>query len=139
MKSVTLIAPKSRNKTASELSILTTPLTGLLTLATMLYNRGYLVKFFDESFKIPNLEHIDSDYVLLSSMSATVNRAYEIADYIKKNSPKTQIFMGGLHVSFKPDEALKHCNKVVIGEGEDVLFELMESKIKIESSRDQRL
>jgi radical SAM superfamily enzyme YgiQ (UPF0313 family) len=38
--------------------------------------------------------------------------------------------MGGLHVSFEPQEAIKHCDKVVIGEGENVLFNLMNGKYK---------
>ena len=70
MKSVTLIAPKSQNKSASDISVLTTPLSGILILATMLRDKGYSVKFFDESFKIPDYEKIDSDYILISSMSS---------------------------------------------------------------------
>jgi len=130
VKSVTLIAPKSKSKSASDISVLTTPLTGILILATMLHEKGYLVKFFDESFKAPKYENIDSDYVLISSMSATINRGYEIADKIKQNSPKTQIIMGGLHVSFKPEEALKHCDRAVIGEGENILFDILDPKCK---------
>lgn len=38
--------------------------------------------------------------------------------------------MGGLHVSFKPEEALHHCDKVVVSEGENVLFDLMNGKPK---------
>lgn len=128
MKSVTLIAPKSRNKSASDLSVLTTPLTGLLILATMLHEKGYSVKFFDESFKIPNYNHVDSDYILISSMSATVNRAYDLADYFKNRGKR--VFLGGLHATFKPIESLQHCEKVVIGEGENVIFDLMESSSK---------
>ncbi len=130
MKSVTLIAPKSKNKSASDISVLTTPLTGILILATILHEKNYLVKFFDESFKVPKYEDINSDFVLISSMSATVNKAYEIADKIKQNSPKTQIIMGGLHVSFKQKEALKHCDTVVIGEAENVLLNIINSKSK---------
>jgi len=115
VKSITLIAPKSRNKSASDLSVLTTPLTGLLILATMLHKKGYSVKFFDESFKTPNYNRIDSDYILISSMSATVNRAYELADFFRLQGMK--VFLGGLHASFNPDEALQHCDRVVIGEG----------------------
>ena len=128
MKSVTLIAPKARNKCASDISVLTSPLSGLLILATMLRKKGYLVKFFDESFKTPNYDNIDSDYILITSMSATVKRAYELADFFRKKGKK--VFMGGLHVSFKPKEALQYCDKVVTGEGENVLFDLMDGKYK---------
>jgi len=40
------------------------------------------------------------------------------------------VFMGGLHVSFKPEEALKHCDKVVVGEGEKILFDLMDENCR---------
>lgn len=128
MKSVTLIAPRARTKSASDISVITSPLSGILTLATMLKEKGYSVKVYDESFKTPNYERIDSDYFLITSMSATVNRAYELANFFKENRKK--VFMGGLHVSFKPKEALQHCNKVVLGEGENVLFDLMIGKCK---------
>ncbi|MGF3584175.1 MAG: B12-binding domain-containing radical SAM protein [Thermoplasmatota archaeon] len=128
VESVTLIAPKSRNKCASDISVLTTPLSGILIIAGMLRDRGYSVKVFDESFKSPKYENIESDYILITSMSATVNRAYEIADFFKEKGKK--VFMGGLHVSFKPEEALRHCDKVVIGEGENVLSDLMRKNCK---------
>ena len=127
MKSVTFIAPKSEDKSASNISVLTTPLTGLLILATYLHNNNYDVKFYDESFLKPNYEKIDSDYIFITSMSATVNRAYKLGDFFKNQGKK--VIMGGLHVSFSPNEAIKHCNKVVIGEGETVLFDLMDDKI----------
>jgi len=38
------------------------------------------------------------------------------------------VFMGGLHVSFQPDEELLHCDKVVVGEGEHVLMDLFSKK-----------
>ena len=128
VKSVTLIAPRARTKSASDISVITSPLSGILTIATMLKDKGYSVKVYDESFKTPNYEKIDSDYILITSMSATVNRAYEIADFFKEKGKN--VFMGGLHVSFKPKEALQHCSKVVLGEGENVLFDLINGKCK---------
>ena len=128
MKSVTLIAPRSQNKSASDISVLTTPLSGILILGTILHNKGYSVQFFDESFKIPDYEKIDSDYILITSMSATVNRAYELADFFRKKGKK--VFIGGLHVSFKQEEALQHCDKVIVGEGENILFDLMDGNYK---------
>lgn len=126
MKSVVLIAPRAKNKCASDISVIKTPLSGILILATMLRDRGYDVQVYDESFKSPDYLQIDPDYVLITSMSATVNRAYEIADFFKKQNKK--VVLGGLHVTFKPKEALKHCDKVVLGEGENVLFNLFNDK-----------
>lgn len=126
MKSVVLIAPRAKNKCASDISVIKTPLSGILILATMLRDKGYNVKVYDESFKVPDYSQLDADYVLITSMSATVNRAYEIADFFKKQNKK--VILGGLHVTFKPKEALKHCDKVVLGEGENVLFDLFDDK-----------
>jgi len=123
---ITVIAPKSNIKNASEISALAAPLSGPLILATMLHNEGHLVKFYDETLKIPDYEKIDSDYILISSMSCTVNRAYEIADFFKARGKK--VIMGGLHVSYKSNESLQHCDKVVIGEAEHVIIDLINGK-----------
>jgi len=128
VKSVTLIAPRAISKSASDISVLTSPLSGILTLATMLKDKGYSVKVYDESFKTPDYEKIETDYILITSMSATVNRAYELANFFKEKGKK--VFMGGLHVTFKPEEAIQHCDKVVLGEGEKVLFNLMKGIFK---------
>ncbi len=38
--------------------------------------------------------------------------------------------LGGLHVTFKQEEALQHCDKVVLGEGENVILDLINDKFK---------
>jgi radical SAM superfamily enzyme YgiQ (UPF0313 family) len=129
MKNILLIAPKSINKNTSELSILNTPLSGLLILATMLRNKGHNVRFIDESFKVPDYDEVDNlDLVLISSMSTTVNRAYTLADMFRNRGIK--VILGGVHVSFMANEALNHCDQVVIGEAEDIIFDLVEGKFK---------
>jgi radical SAM superfamily enzyme YgiQ (UPF0313 family) len=58
----------------------------------------------------------DYDLVAISSFSAQIFEAYDLADwYRKKNIP---VVMGGLHVSSLPEEAKQHCTSVVVGEGE---------------------
>jgi len=94
----------------------------------MLRDKGYDVKVYDESFKTPDYDKITADYVMITSMSATANRAYEIADFFKEKESK--VILGGLHVTFRAKEALKHCDTVVLGEGENVLFELFKDKPK---------
>ena len=129
MKNILLIAPKSINKNSSELSILKTPLSGLLVLATMLRNKRHNVRFIDESFKVPDYDEVDNlDLVLISSMSTTVNRAYTLADMFRNRGIK--VILGGVHVSFMANEALNHCDQVVIGEAEDIIFDLVEGKFK---------
>jgi len=81
------------------------------------------VKILDENFeKITGNEH--ADLIGITSMTSTVNRAYEIAaQFKKKNIP---IIMGGIHVSMVPDEALSYADSVVIGEAEDIWEDIID-------------
>lgn len=57
-----------------------------------------------------------ADLVGITAMTCTVKRAYEIADrFRERGSPAV---MGGMHVSSMPEEALSHCDSVVVGEAE---------------------
>jgi len=65
----------------------------------------------------------DRDFVggaLVGISCATVNAvsSYRIADRFRKAGAK--VVMGGVHVSHLPQEALRHCDAVVIGEAESV-------------------
>ena len=65
----------------------------------------------------------DADIVALTAMTAQITRAYEIADGFRARG-KT-VVIGGFHASNMPDEALLHCDAVVIGEGELVWPQLL--------------
>jgi len=58
------------------------------------------------------------DLVGITCLTATSARAYEIADAFRERGVK--VVMGGIHVSSLPDEALQHCDSVVIGEAEGI-------------------
>ena len=99
------------------------PLAGLLAVAAAIPRDKYEVVLTDE-----NIETIDfdlrADLVGISAMTSYVNRGYEIADqYRSKGLP---VVMGGVHPSFMPDEALQHCDAVVIGEVELVIDKLLD-------------
>lgn len=58
------------------------------------------------------------DLVGITGITALIPRSYEIADeYRKKGVP---VVMGGVHVSMLPEEAIQHCDSVVIGEAEGI-------------------
>jgi radical SAM superfamily enzyme YgiQ (UPF0313 family) len=63
------------------------------------------------------------DLVGITSLTTTSPRAYEIADAFRQRGVK--VVMGGIHVSTLSDEALQHCNSVVIGEAEGVWEQLI--------------
>jgi radical SAM superfamily enzyme YgiQ (UPF0313 family) len=57
-------------------------------------------------------------------MTSYVNRGYEIADAFRARG--VPVVMGGVHPSFMPQESLKHCDAVVIGEVERVIDKLLD-------------
>lgn len=76
-------------------------------------------------------EHIDSidfeeevDLVGITALTATVPRAYEIADEFKKRGVK--VVLGGIHPSVLPEEAIQHADSVVIGEAENLWPQLID-------------
>jgi len=125
MKKILLIAPISPYYRPSIIG--TAPLSGLLILATILRDRGHSVRVIDETITNLNYTKIgDVDVVLITAMSATVKRAYTIADIFHNKGITT--ILGGIHVSFQPEEALQHCSQVVLGEAEDVIIDVVEGR-----------
>lgn len=59
---------------------------------------------------------LDYDLVAITTFSAQIFEAYEVADYYRAQG--VTVVMGGLHVTSVPEEAKAHCDSVVIGEGE---------------------
>ncbi len=71
--------------------------------------------FHDDAVR-PTDFNSDADIVALTAMTAQANRAYHLADQFRSRG-KT-VVMGGFHASNLPDEALRHVDSVVVGEGE---------------------
>ncbi|MGD0235793.1 MAG: radical SAM protein [Syntrophorhabdales bacterium] len=74
------------------------------------------VKILDENFERFQFE--EADLVGITSFTATVNRAYEIARIYRDR--KIKVIMGGVHASMAPEEALRYVDAVVIGEVENI-------------------
>lgn len=64
----------------------------------------------------------------ISAITLQANKAYLIGNYIKKEFPKINLVYGGVHPTFFPEEPfnLGSADFVVIGEGEQTFFELVE-------------
>jgi radical SAM superfamily enzyme YgiQ (UPF0313 family) len=123
---VHLINPKTDSLTTRPLYFnraLYSPLAGLLAVAGVIPRDRYEVVLTDE-----NIEPIDfdlkADLVGISAMTSYVNRGYEIADAFRARG--VPVVMGGVHPSFMPQEALGHCDAVVIGEAELVIEKLLD-------------
>lgn len=123
---ICLINPKTKSFTTKPIYFnraLYSPLAGLLAVAAVIPRDRYEVILTDE-----NIEPIDfdikADLIGISAMTSYVNRGYEIADAFRARG--IPVVMGGVHPSFMPNEALQHCDAVVIGEAELVMGKLLD-------------
>ncbi len=107
-----------RNKKIASL-----PSLGLLILAGMtpraIETEYVEVEDIQEQTGVPG----EFDAVAISSFSAQIKEAYQLADRYRDLGVK--VILGGLHVSACPQEALQHADCVVIGEGEPVWPQVM--------------
>jgi len=99
------------------------PSLGLLTLAG-LTPEEWEVSYLEIS-DIRTLESLpgDFDLVAISSFSAQIKEAYELADRYRASGVK--VALGGLHVTACPEEATRHADVIVTGEGEPMWPELL--------------
>ena len=82
----------------------------------------YQIEIIDEN--VEAFKYKETDVVGITALTASVFRAYQIAQiYREKGVP---IIMGGIHVSMMPEEALRYCDAVVIGEAEEVWPKVLE-------------
>ena len=65
----------------------------------------------------------DADLIALSFFSGFAPEAYRLATAFKQRGKC--VVAGGPHASFSPEEALEHCDAVVIGEAESVWAKLL--------------
>jgi len=100
------------------------PSLGLLTLAGMTPRR-HTISYIE----VPDIAQMGQlpagfDLVAISSYSAQIDEAYELARRYTAAGIRTVI--GGPHVSARPDEAAQHCEAVVVGEGETFWPQVLE-------------
>ena len=99
-------------------AIASLPSLGLLYLAACTPEGHELHYFEAESSGGEPPELATCDLVAISTFSAQIFEAYEIADRLRQKGVK--VALGGLHVSALPAEALLHADYVAVGEGENI-------------------
>jgi len=123
-KTITLIQPIPWKYNI--FSHLKNPSLGLPILGTILDHKGYDVKIYVQGIKGIDWDRVfKSDVVGISVNTATYTEGYTLAERIKRRG--IPVIMGGIHVTFFPDEALNYCDYVVRGEGEETIIELLEA------------
>lgn len=75
------------------------------------------IRIDDENYATAGIDPT-ADLVGITTLTSTINRAYELADGYRQAGIK--VVLGGIHASMCPDEAKAHADAVVIGEAESV-------------------
>ena len=103
------------------------PLMGPLYLGTILKQAGFDVRILNENLlgRDVLLHELKADFLLLSLLTPTAERGYELARKFRETNPGSKVIIGGIHPSFVPEEAAAYADHVVCGEGEEVIVDLL--------------
>jgi radical SAM superfamily enzyme YgiQ (UPF0313 family) len=77
--------------------------------------RSWQIELIDENIETSDWS-MDADLVAITAMTPQAPRAYAIAALFRARG--IRVVMGGFHASSLPEEALRHVDAVVVGEGE---------------------
>src|SRR3990167_8098062 len=122
MKKLLLISPLATKSLLGGDFYFRLPTLGLLKVAA-LTPPDWELKISDEKVEPLDLNE-SADLVGITAMTPAVSRAYQIADHYRAKGIK--VVMGGMHASKLPQEALKHCDSVVVGEAEGLWTNVLE-------------
>ena len=104
-----------------------TPSHGLLTLTTIAKRYVDDTLMYSESIsKVRWDDVLDADVVFIGIFTFAATRGYEIARYIKERS-RAIIVMGGLHASMNYREAVRYCDYVLLGEGDESIVDFIQA------------
>ena len=110
-----------------------TPSVGLNTLATIVKEKVKDTLMYSESISRLVMDDIlDADMIVIGIFTFSAVRGYQLARYFKKKSHAI-VVMGGLHASMHYREAVKYCDYVLLGEGDESILELVEAVKKGET------
>jgi radical SAM superfamily enzyme YgiQ (UPF0313 family) len=107
------------------------PSLGLLTLAGMT-PKHHNIEYYEVDDVTSNLTIVSTDVtpdlVAISSYSAQIDEAYELA--MRFRTAGIPVVIGGPHVTALPHEAQKYCTSVMLGEGEPLWHEVLDDAEK---------
>lgn len=105
------------------------PSLGLLYIAAVLEKNGFTVRIFDQGQKpdvIKDILAFQPDLVGITSVTASINRAFRLAAEVKAVFPNVKVAIGGSHATACPYETIEnpHVDFVFKGEGEYPMLNL---------------
>ena len=112
---------------------MTIPLLGVVYLATIAKQVGYPVRIINENIlgrRISPSELGSADILCVSCLTTTVERGKEIAKQYKLLNPGGKTMIGGIHASMIPQDVVNHFDQVIVGEGENIILDILSGKIK---------
>ena len=105
-------------------------ITGPLILGHILKEAGHDVSVYEELNGSVDYKKIiaGTDVFAFSIMASNAPRAYELADLIHEKTD-ARVIMGGIHATYMYEEALLHADQVIVGEGEQVILDVIEGRM----------
>jgi len=104
-----------------------TPSTGLMTLATLVKKHIDDTRMYSESISTIHWKDVlSADIVCIGIFTFNADRGYEIARYIKEHS-SALVVMGGLHATLNYQEAVNHCDYVLLSEADESIVEFIDA------------
>jgi radical SAM superfamily enzyme YgiQ (UPF0313 family) len=122
MKKILLINPAYKGSLHSNIKVLALPPLNLAIIARYTPEH-YDVQIVDEAMEDLDVD-AQVDLVGITCMTPLAPRAYEIAAGFRARG--IPVVMGGIHVSYMTDEALRYADAIVVGEGENIWPKLLE-------------
>jgi radical SAM superfamily enzyme YgiQ (UPF0313 family) len=116
-KHVLLISPHPKDTVISNDAVFPFPFLSLSLIAAEIPSR-YTIQIIDERVSSINGKE-KADIVFITSLTANVYRAYEIAGMFRSRG--TPVVLGGVHVSILTEEASQYATSVVVGESEGLI------------------
>ncbi|MCI1727643.1 MAG: B12-binding domain-containing radical SAM protein [Lachnospiraceae bacterium] len=105
-------------------------ITGPLILGGILKKAGHEVEAYEELNGSVPFKHLkDADVVCLYTLTCSAPRAYELAEWFHANT-HARVLIGGIHASALPEEAARYADQVIVGEGESVILDVVEGRIR---------
>ena len=135
VEKILLIVPSTTKIWRKELKnkMGTAPL-GIATLSSILKLHGYEVKMIDmlaDTTSAEDMKYVIKQYQpdiigISASYTESINTTYKITKFLKKIS-NAALIAGGVHVTFRPEEAINNgFDYVIQNEGESTFVELLE-------------
>lgn len=105
-------------------------ITGPLILGHILKEAGHTVSVYEELNGSVNYRKLrNTDVFCIYTMTSTAPRAYFLAEKLRRETG-ARILIGGMHASVLPEEAAQYADQVIVGEGESVILDVVEGRIK---------